>query len=133
MSEVSPARSSPVLLATGMALVHAIVAAPLLYEVRVRVPEKLRVFREFNMRLPAATQYYADASLWFGAPVGNLLVLVGFLVVDGFFLWFLLREHPTLAWLWFLAVIALLLLLAGGGELSMWLAQRKLDEALSRP
>jgi type II secretory pathway component PulF len=133
MSEVSPARSSPVLLAAGMALLHGIVAAPLLYELRVRVPEKLRVFREFNMKLPAATQYYADASLWFGAPVGNLLVLLGFLVVDGFFLWFLLRKQRTLAWLWFLAVIVLLLLLAGGAEWAMELAQRKLDEALSRP
>jgi type II secretory pathway component PulF len=132
MSEVSPTRSSPVLLAAGMALVHAIVAAPLLYELRLRVPEKMRVFRDFNMRLPAATQFFADASSFVGAGAGNLLLLAGLLVVEGFFLWFLLREQQTLAWLWFLAVIVLFLLLAGGSDLAMWLAQRKLDEALSR-
>jgi hypothetical protein len=132
MSE-APTRSSPFFLAVGMVLVHAVVAAPLLYELRVRVPDRMKVFREYNMKLPAATQYYADASLWAGAGAGNLLILVGLLVVDGFFLWFLLREHRTLAWLWFMAVLLLLLLLASGAVWTMGLAQRKLDEALSRP
>jgi type II secretory pathway component PulF len=128
MSEVSPARSSPVLLAAGMALVHATVAAPLLYELRVRVPEKVRVFGDYNMRLPAVTQPFADASSFVAGRAANLLVLAGLLVVDGIFLWFLLRDHPTLAWAWFLAVIVVLLLLAGGGEFATWLAQRQFEE-----
>jgi hypothetical protein len=116
----------------ALVLVHAVVAAPLLYELRVRVPVYNKQFQEYNMKLPHLTQYFADASSVAVAEAGSLLVLVGFLVVDGFFLWFLLQEHPTLAWGWFLAVLVLLLLLAGAAEGTMWLAERKLHEALSR-
>jgi hypothetical protein len=115
-----------------MVLVHAVVAAPLLFELRVRVPVYLRVFKEYNMALPHAAQYFADASSWAAGGAGNFLVLVAFLIVDGFFLWFLLQENRTLAWAWFLGLIVLLLLLAGAAEGAMWLAQRKLDEALRR-
>jgi hypothetical protein len=130
VSEVSP--RSTWRLAAALVLVHAVVAAPLLFELRVRVPVYMKEFKEYNMALPHATQYFADASLWVAGPV-SLLVVVAFLLVDGFFLWFMLQEHQTLAWAWFLAVVVLLLLLAGCAEWTMGLAQRKLHEALSRP
>jgi hypothetical protein len=119
-------------LAVALALVHVIVAAPLLYELRVRVPVYVKEFKEYNMALPLATQYFADASSWAAGGPGDLLVLIAILVADGFLLWYLLQEHPTLAWGWFLAVLVLLLLLAGCAEWTMGLAQRKLHEALSR-
>jgi hypothetical protein len=90
-------------------------------------------FREYNMALPSATQWYANASMGMvDAGAGNLFIPLALLAADGVLLWFLLREHRTLAWIWFLAVVILLLLLAGGGEFTMMLAERKLDEALGR-
>jgi hypothetical protein len=119
-------------LAAALALVHGIVAAPLLYELRVRMPVYVQEFREYNVALPYATQYFADAARFAASGAVNLVVLVLFLIVDAIFLWFLLQEHPALAWTWFLLVIVLLLLLAACAEWTMWLAQRKLHEALSR-
>jgi hypothetical protein len=128
-----PTPRSPWRLAAALALVHVIVAAPLLFELRVRVPVYMKEFKEYNMALPLATQYFADASQFAASGAGNLFMLIAFLVADGFLLWYLLQEHPTLAWGWFLAVLVLLLLLAGCAEWAMWLAQHKLHEALSRP
>jgi hypothetical protein len=133
VSDEAIKQSSPVRITAFMVLVHAIVCAPLLYELRAKVPAYEAVFRQYNMKMPYAAQWSLTAShgVTDGARV-NLVLLGGLVAADAGLLWFLNRESRALAWTWFVLVILIVLLLALAVEGALALAQQKLREALSR-
>jgi hypothetical protein len=122
----------PSLITAGMVLVHASACAPLLYALQHFLPASVRqMYRDFNLALPAITQWVSAAGAWVGG-YGSLLILAGLLAADAYFLWFLNHESPTLAWVCFLVVLILLLLLAGCTWWAGELAVQKLRIGLSR-
>jgi hypothetical protein len=113
-----------------MVLVHAMVFAPLVYALREKMPPVERTFQDYNIKLPALSQWAFAASHW-TADRGpeNLVVVAGLLVTDAAFLWFLIRENRALGWAYFLVILLLALVLALAAEAALALAREKLRQA----
>jgi type II secretory pathway component PulF len=117
-----------------MVLVHLAVWLAFFSLILMVPPRYEQRFRDFNMRLPAATEVVIAIAHWTANYWYVLLVWSPFLLAaDSAILHVLRSRRQTgLAWSWFLVGVAapLLLGLAMGG--SLYLADAKLREAQSR-
>jgi hypothetical protein len=116
-----------------MVLVHAVVFAPFVYQLKARVVRYEWAYRRYNVKPPAASQWAFTASTWVADDrPANLAFMVGLLAADVALLWFLNRESRALGWAWFVLVILAALLLALAATGAVALADLKLREVFSR-
>jgi hypothetical protein len=119
----------------GLVAIHALLLAVLVYGILRIVPRLSRIYADFQMKLPLATEVLFAISDWmvsfsFLVPFG----VIGILLLDGAVLVALRRQERTrgLAWLWFVLILILLagcVLGAATAILDLWL---DLMEGLSR-
>jgi type II secretory pathway component PulF len=133
MSDATPNGSKATLPTAIMAFVHVLVWLPFLAQVYVFIPRRERVFRDFNLKLPGATEAIIALSQWMWKYwyVAAFAVLLAVLV-DVALLWILKRRQRLLALLWFILVILAAVLLELWIEVSLGLLYGKLAEGLSR-
>jgi hypothetical protein len=114
-------------------LIHGVLGLMILTRLLVAGAGYERVFRDFNMRLPYAT----EASLHLSAAVQSqtlLCIAVGtfLFLLDGLVLWLLGGWERFEGQVWFFVVLVLLLGTWLLMELSFFIAYLKLQEGLSR-
>jgi type II secretory pathway component PulF len=98
-------------------------------------PRTEKLLKDFNMKVPAFTQWVLAASRWLGAYWYILLAPLLFLLAVAGAVDYVLRREPRtrrLCWLWFGLMLALPLALILCSLLGLWLPVLKLQEGLSR-
>jgi hypothetical protein len=115
--------------------IHAFVLLLLVGGLVVVVPRFTKIFADFQMKLPFATDLLITISelmvqFIFLVP----FALIGLLFVDGLVLVHLRRQERTrgLAWLWFVLLLILMMLAIGGAVVAMFMPLIELMEGLSR-
>jgi type II secretory pathway component PulF len=130
-----PTVGSAVLSAAVMVVVHGLVGLAVCLFLLFVVPGYKRTLADFQMRVPAFTEWVIAVSDWLGhylyvMPPFVLIVLV----VDAAALFLLRWKRQTrpLSWVWFMVVLLLPLTAWLLGWWGVWLANLKLQEGLSR-
>ncbi len=116
-------------------VIHTVLVFVLFLSLILWVPRFDKIFKDFNMALPSSTRWVMAISRWLSEGwyilIFPAVVLVNLLIV------YRLRVSPGsrrlgLHWLWFYAVIFLVLLAGGTVLLAIHLPRQKLLEGLSK-
>lgn len=129
---IAPTRKFPVIALAGT-VVHGGIIIALLAILIVQVPNAKKMFDEFGLTLPWATQALVKLSLWADERLVLLLALLPlFLGIDFLIAWALGRARRPHQLGWLIAITVGLLLIVGAAELSVEMPLMKLREGLSR-
>lgn len=117
----------------GMLLAHGVAWAPVVFLLYVYLPSQMKVFRDFQMKLPVLVEQMFALSQLVVGNVALVPVVAGVLVgIDAFLLGLLNRPGGlrVLAWAWFILVIALAAAITTGTMVAVGSAVLTLHDAL---